>query len=248
MSFSIFTMMKKLLKKVIIIPIAVVLSLIVVTIIIDKIILPWYVSAPENPVPNVVGMQKNDAIKILTDAKLNPILGEPRYDMHFPKDHIIFQKPDAGSIVKENRRVYLFISGGEPLIKVPTLVGKTYRDAKVTIERLGLVVGNTQEIRSEFPSDIIVEQYPLEGVNIAKGESVNLKISIGPKIGMLRVPNILAKSLSNAENILRRNSLRIGRITYLESPSLLPNTIVDQYPSEDKLVSIGDSVDVVVTK
>lgn len=229
-------------------PLAIIAALIVLVLIVDNVILPWYVSAPENAIPNVVGMQKDEAIKILKDSKLNPILGEPRYDMRFPKDHIIFQKPDAGVIVKENRRVYLFISGGEPLIKIPTLVGKTYRDAKVTIERLGLIVGETEDVRSEFRANTVVSQEPPEGENIAKGSEINLKISIGPRIGMIRVPNILAKSLRTAETILRRNSLRIGKINYLESPSLLPNTIVDQYPSEDKLVSIGDSVDVVVTK
>lgn len=240
--------MKKLLKKILTVPAIIVLAIIMLVLIVDNVVLPWYVSAPEKAIPNVVGLQKDDAINILKENQLNPILGEPRYDMQFPKDHIIFQKPDAGVIVKEGRRVYLFISGGEPLIKVPTLVGKTYRDAKVTIERLGLVVGETESIRSEFPANTVVNQEPHEGENIAKGSSIDIKISTGPKIGMIRVPNILAKSLGTAETILRRNSLRIGKINYLESPALLPNTIIDQYPSEDKLVSIGDSVDVVVTK
>lgn len=241
-------MMKKLLKKILITPVIVVLSLILLIIIFDQLFMPWYVSASEKAVPNVIGMHKDEAIKILTLSELNPILGEPRYDMRYEKDYIILQKPSPGTIVKEGRRVYLFISGGEPLIKLPALVGKTYRDAKVTIERLGLVLGKVRDVRSEFPAEIIVEQEPAEATNVAKGSVVNLKISIGPRIGMIRVPNILAKSLRSAESILKRNSLRLGKVNYLESPSLLPNTVIDQYPSEDKLVSIGDSVDVVVTK
>ena len=240
--------MKKFLKKIFLIPAAVILGLIVLLILFDKFYMPWYVSASEKPVPNIVGIDKEEAIKLLTDQGLNPILGEPRYDMNYPKNHIIYQKPEPGVIVKEGRRVYLFYSGGEPLVKIPTVVGKTYRDAKVTIERLGLTLGEVEEVRSEFPANTVVEQDPLEGENIAKGSVMNIKVSIGPKLGMIRVPNILAKSLRDAEAILKRNSLRVGKINYLESPSLLPNTVIDQYPSEEKLVSVGDSVDVVVTK
>ncbi|OGU58251.1 MAG: hypothetical protein A2V66_03400 [Ignavibacteria bacterium RBG_13_36_8] len=240
--------MKKLLKKSILILSITVLLLLVFVLIFDKILMPWYVSESEEPVPNVIGLNKDEAIRILKESNLSPILGEPRYDMHIPKDYVIFQKPNPGIIVKENRRVYLFISGGEPLIKIPSLVGKTFRDAKVTIERLGLTLGDVQEIRSEFQANTVVEQEPAESESRAKGTTINLKISVGPRIGMIRVPNILAKSLRDAESILRRNSLRLGKINYLESPTLLPNTIIDQYPSEDKLVSVGDSVDVVVTK
>ena len=65
---------------------------------------------------------------------------------------------------------------------------------------------------------------------------------------MVRVPNLIAKSEKEAEKILRGNNLHLGIRTYIDSPTLLPNTIISQYPSQDYLVAIGDSVDVVVAK
>ena len=55
-------------------------------------------------------------------------------------------------------------------------------------------------------------------------------------------------SLIDAETILRNISLRVGNKTYINSPTLLPNTIVDQQPAENNLVNLGDSVNVVLTQ
>ena len=65
---------------------------------------------------------------------------------------------------------------------------------------------------------------------------------------MIRVPNLLGKSLFEAESILKNNSLKLGSRTYINSPSLLPNTVVDQQPSESALIKVGDSVNVVLTQ
>jgi beta-lactam-binding protein with PASTA domain len=213
---------------------------------IDYVLLPFYVSGTESKVPDVIGKNKDEAIKILLDAKFNPIVQTSRFDQKYQKDRVIFQKPEANVVVKENRRVYLTISGGDPMIRMPSLISKTLRDATLSIERLGLIVGKIDSIESEFPSNIIVAQQYGEGKDIAKGTTVNLKISIGPKVGMVRVPNLLTKSLSEAENILKANSLRLGNKIYIYSSSFLPNTIADQEPSQDTLVKIGDSVNVVL--
>ena len=65
---------------------------------------------------------------------------------------------------------------------------------------------------------------------------------------MIRVPNLLGKSLFEAETLLKSNSLKLGSKTYIHSLSLLPNTVVDQQPSESALIKVGDSVNVVLTQ
>ena len=224
------------------------LMLIAVLFVMDYIVLPFYVSGTESKVANVVGKNKDEAIKILRDANFNPILQTSRFDQAYRKDQVISQKPIADMIVKENRRIYLIISGGDPFIKMPSLINKTIRDATITLERFGLVLGKIDSVESEFPPATIVEQQYFEGREIAKGTTINLKVSIGPKVGMVRVPNLLLKSLSEAERILKSSSLRIGNRIYIYSSSYLPNTVADQDPSEDTLVKIGDSVNVVLTQ
>lgn len=239
--------MKKIPRKYFVFPAVIIISGLVILLLLDNFILPYYVSEDELKVPNIIGKNKDEAIKILTDLNLNPIIQTSRYDERFKKNEVIFQKPIPGTIVKENRRIYLTVSGGVQTVQMPFLINKTVRDARINLERIGLVLDSVEEVESELPPDFIVEQQYLEGKEIPMGTKVWIKVSVGPKIGMVRVPNILGKSLIEAENILRGVSLKIGMRTYIHSTTLLPNTVVDQQPTESTLVSIGDSVNVVIT-
>jgi len=166
----------------------------------------------------------------------------------FAKGTIILQKPAAGEIVKEGRRIYLFISGGEPLVMVPNLKGKSIRDAKFSLERIGLKLGRIEEVPSDNPKDMIFDQEYAEGTRLKKGSLVGIYISVGEGEGSVEVPDLVGKSLSEAEKILTENSLTIGKINYQRSFSLLPNTVLDQYPSKGNKVNPGDRVDLFVTK
>ncbi len=239
----IFASMKKGIKKLLIVASVLLILIILALVSLDKFLMPWYVEAKQVELPNLVGMHKTQAIELLESLKLKPVTEGPRYDARFEVDHVLFQNPPAGRTVKENRRVYIHISGGEPLVKMPNLRQKTYRDARIILERLGLAIRNLEQVKSELPADIIVDQEFEEGTFLAKGDSIDLQISIGPRIGMIAVPSIIARSESEANRILRRNNLYIGKRTYVES-TLLTNTIISQSPSEGYLLNIGDSVDV----
>jgi len=240
--------MKKISKKIFVIPAVFIISVIVLLIILDVIVLPIFVSADEYSVPNVVGMNKNEAINILTELNLSPIVATSRFDEKYKKDEVIFQKPLPNSIVKTGRRIYLTVSGGEQMIAMPNLINKTIRDAQITLERNGLYLGKIDSVESEFPAGVVCDQEFLESREIAKGSYVGIKISLGPQIGMIRVPGILGKTLNEAEKILKLNSLKIGLRTYITSASMLPNTVVDQQPSEGSLVPVNDSINVVLTQ
>lgn len=226
----------------------IVIILAVIYFLVDFIILPFYVSAPELKVPNVVGMNKDAALKILGDAGLKPVIQTSRFDERFAKDQVIYQKPNASTVVKENRRIYLTVSGGDPLVRMPSLINKTIRDAQLTLDRLGLEIGSIDSVESEAAPYTIIEQEYLEGKTLTKGTKIDIKLSVGPKIGMVRVPNILGKSLSDAEAVLKSISLRIGSRIYEYRQSWLPNTIIDQSPSEGTLLQLGDSVSVVISQ
>ncbi|MCF8260365.1 MAG: PASTA domain-containing protein [Melioribacteraceae bacterium] len=240
--------MKKLLLKMIKIGFYTIIPIIGFLVIMDLVVMPWLVSSPTTIVPNVVGMSKEQALNLIVESDLNPIEEGIKFDEKFKKGDIIFQKPEAGSEVKINRRIYIWVSGGEPLITMPELEGKSIRDAKITIEKYNLIVGEIESVRSEFPADIIVEQSVPKGDNVARGTEINLKVSVGPRVGMVRVPNLLGKSRKEAETILQRNSLAVGEIYFQRSNDLLPNTVISQIPSEDAIVKVGSTVDLTIIK
>ncbi len=221
---------------------------IILVLIFDNLILPWYVSSPEVIVPGVKGLPEAQAIEKIENANLEAIIGDTTYDVEFAKGSIIFQRPSEGEKVKEGRRIYLFVSGGEPLVTIPNLKGKSVRDAKLSLERIGLKLGRIEEIPSDNPKDMIFDQEFAEGTTLKKGSFVGVYISAGEVEGTIEIPDLIGKSLSEAEKILTENSLTIGKINYQRSFSLLPNTVLDQYPSKGNKVNSGDHVDLFVTK
>jgi beta-lactam-binding protein with PASTA domain len=184
----------------------------------------------------------------LEDNNLEPIISDTTYDLRFAKGTIVIQRPHAGEKVKEGRRVYLFVSGGEPVVSVPLLKGKSLRDAKFALERLGLKLGQIDEVSSNNPKDMITDQQYAEGTRIKKGEYVGVSISVGTGEGTIIVPDLIGQSLAEAERVLADSSLKVGRINYQRSFSLLPNTVLDQYPSKGNKANAGDAVDLFVTK
>ncbi len=214
----------------------------------DFLILPWWVNKAETKVPKVVGMKEQEAITLLEEHDLNPILSDTTYNESYPKGTIVLQKPKEGATVKVGRRIYLFVSGGEPIISVPSLKGKSVRDAKFALERIGLKLGNVELVPSNTPKNMIFNQEFVEGTPLKKGQTVGVSVSSGIETGEISVPDLIGKSLMEATKLLTDSSLVVGKLNYQISFSLLPNTIIDQFPSKGTKLNSGEAVDLFVTK
>lgn len=210
--------------------------------------MPLYVSSSEKEVPSVVGMTEADAMQNLKDSGFDAVISDTSYGVSLPPGRIFLQKPEAGKTVKSGRTVYLFLSGGEQTVSVPLLKGKNILDARFALERIGLKLGAIEEAASSQPKDMIFDQQFAEGTLLKKGQSVGVSVSIGQGFGNIEVPDLIGKSLSEATKILADSLLSIGKINYQTSSTLLPNTILDQYPAPGNKLNSGDKVDLFITK
>jgi eukaryotic-like serine/threonine-protein kinase len=224
------------------------LGFVVLILLLDNLIMPWVVSSPETKVPEVVGLQVSEAVNILEAEGFEPLISDTSYGLKVDVGAVFFQKPDAGAVVKEGRTVFLFVSGGMKTIQVPVLKGKSVLDAKFALERLGLKLGKVERIPSSHPEDMIFDQQYEEGTILKQGDFVGVSISVGRGGGSIIVPDLIGKSLTEARKILADSSLIIGKINYQPSSTLLPNTILDQYPSSGNSLNSGNAVDLFVTQ
>ncbi len=224
------------------------IALVVLFIVFDSYLIPWYVYSPETVVPDVTGMQDTAAIKLLSDSGFNPIVVDTTYGETYEAGTVFLQKPFEGKIVKEGRNIYLFVSGGTHVVNVPKLIGKTIVDARFALERIGLKLGYVSQLPSDKPEDMIFDQQFAEGTPLERGQKVNVTVSAGRNIGSIFVPDVIGKSLAQAERIIVANSLVVGKINFQVSSTLLPNTVLDQYPSSGKRLTLGGKVDLFVTK
>jgi beta-lactam-binding protein with PASTA domain len=217
---------------------------------VDNVIMPQYVQQGKTTkVPDVTGMPLDEALRILQESGLEGKKSEERPDKHYPEGTVALQTPPAGAEVKFGRGVYLVVSGGEPMVFVPGLRGRSVRDASFALERFGLQLGSIQyEVSTEFPVNTIMDQAIPESTRVSVGTQVNVVASQGPSKDQVPVPSLLRKTLTEGEKILTQSGFKVGNITYEPHPEILPNTIIDQYPRAGDMASAGQPIDLVVTR
>jgi eukaryotic-like serine/threonine-protein kinase len=213
----------------------------------DSIVMPWYVNKSTVTIPSVVGMKEQDAMALLKKLNLEPLEGDTRTDKEYPIGSVVSQNPEPQQIVKEGRRVYLTISGGEKLVMLPSFKGSTLGNAKFTIDRLGLKEGAlSYAVSTEFPEGTIISQEPPQGTSIRHGGFVNFLLSAGTSIDSIVVPDLIGKSMTEAQKILLEKGLRVGNISYQPAADLLPNTVVEQLPRALEIVTVEKNVDLII--
>lgn len=223
---------------------------VVLLFVIDSLIMPYYVNKGGTQiVPNVVGMKEETAKKILDSLHLEPKRGEIRQDPSYPEGYVILQNPSPEQLVKTGRRVYLTISGGEQDVIVPSLRGRSIRDAKFALDRAALRQGAIQyQVSIELPEGTIVTQDIPAGSKVKKNSYISLIVSAGESIDSIYIPSLIGKTYSEAQKILKEKGLRTGNITYQINDELLPNTIIDQLPRENEIVTTQKDVDLFVSQ
>ncbi|MFA6540677.1 MAG: PASTA domain-containing protein [Bacteroidota bacterium] len=216
----------------------------------DSFVMPWYVNkGGTRTVPNVVGMTEERAMQLLKENNLEPRKGDIRPDNKIPIGSVITQNPLADQTVKLGRRVYLTISGGEQLVMVPLLRGRTIRDSKFSLDRVGLKQGRIQyQTSQELPEGTIILQDIPQGVKVKRGTYIGITVSAGESIDSIYIPSFIGKTLTEARKMIRDKGLKVGTITYQVNNDLLPNTVIDQLPRENDVVTVDKEIDLFVSQ
>jgi eukaryotic-like serine/threonine-protein kinase len=216
----------------------------------NYILLPAYVRHGGTlPVPDVSGMPFDEARTTLDMQGLQTIQADTRPDPDHPPGTVINQNPQGGAVVKHGRRIYLTISGGEALVVVPSLRGRSTRDAKFALERFGLKLGGINYATSgNFPENTIMEQSVAPDSRVTRGTVVSVTVSTGRENRQIAVPQLVGKSTTEAEKLLLNAHLKVGNISFQPSFDLLPNTVVDQFPRAGEMVNEDQAVDLFIVK
>jgi serine/threonine-protein kinase len=237
-------------RKILAYALIVVLSCFALLVILDKIILPWYVKRGEVSVlPKVVGMNVDQALTTLQHAGYEPIKYETRFDEKFKEGTIIRQTPEGGDETKPGRKVYLIISGGKEVVVMPDLVGKNLRDARLMLVKANLDVGKTDmEFTDSIPAGVVFKQTPKPGTTITTVQKIDIVVSQGPRAGRVAVPDLTGLTVNEAIVKLGAVKLGKGNETPIDRPEGKPGTISDQAPKPGELVLEGTMIDVFVVK
>ena len=202
-------------------------------------------STAEVTVPDVTGKQMTLARQILEDKKLRVNVAET-YNADVPAGQVVSQNPTAGSKVKEQRLVTIYVSKGGEEIEMPDLTGLSKSDAEAQLKKMGLKLGSVYEKYSNEEAGTVIKQDPKAGTKISRGQTVDITVSKGKQSHKVSVPDVTGVSLDAAKAALQSHGLRVGSVSKQESRQAT-GTVISQSPASGE-VEEGSSISLVIAE
>lgn len=199
---------------------------------------------------DVLGKTQNEAEEAIIKAEL-------KYTFQYKEttDDSLIGKvestdPVAGTTVNAGTQVTVVLYKGknEVNIKMPDLSNKTESDAKKELEDLGFDINNVSVERAydnEVEEGYVITQNgPKVGEETPSTAKIGLVVSLGKPI----IPDIVGKTKSEAEELLAKYSLKLGKVTEKHDNKVEAGKIIsiNGYSVNDS-VNIGTAIDVVIS-
>ncbi|TCJ15595.1 serine/threonine-protein kinase [Rubrobacter taiwanensis] len=131
-------------------------------------------------VPDVAGEPEEAARRVLEEAGLE-VRVETGESGSVAEGDVIRQEPEAGEMAAFGSPVTIFVSTGEPEVRVPDLAGMSLSQAVSALEAAGLSFGSESYAPSAAaPQGTVIAQSPAPGSAVEPGTAVDVTISSGP--------------------------------------------------------------------
>jgi beta-lactam-binding protein with PASTA domain/tRNA A-37 threonylcarbamoyl transferase component Bud32 len=159
-----------------------------------------------------------------------------------PEDTILEQDPEPGEMLQRGETIQTVVSTGR--VEVPDVVGEQEDAAREVLEEGGFRV-RVQTQNDEAPEGEVISQDPAGGEEAAFESVVTITVSEGPETAT--VPDLSGLDPNTAAGELSAVGLQLGSVTEQNSDSVTAGLILNQSPSSGSEVTLGSTVDVVVS-
>ncbi len=141
---------------------------------------------------------------------------------------IVEQDPTAGKTRKSNLVIQVYVAQAPEQVRMKSVVGMEYRQARVLLGELGLdlVFQPLYEKSDKYPADVVISTDPAADEVLTKGQTIVLHISTGPET--VTVPTFTGMDIASAIRDAQDIGLTVGEITYYPLSSATPGTVVAQ--------------------
>ena len=224
-------------------------TLYILFLLLNNVIVPKIVhSRPMVEVPSVIGMEEEDARARLLLKNIDFEVVSEQYSTEYKPGIVIKQTPSEGAMVKENRPVYLTVSRGNRLVRVPKIIGMAYRKAEITLLNCHLEVGKVDSVSSEvYAPNTVIGQIPKFNAEKKIGSKVNVTISIGSKNTVV-VPDLVGFSLEGVYQYIQNSGLGLGNVVYEINELYDSRTIISQIPAAGDTIQKGSKINLTVAQ
>jgi serine/threonine-protein kinase len=203
--------------------------------------------AGEVQIPDLTNRTAREATALATDIGLTIAVDETRRpDANIAEGRVVAQDPGPRSVARRRRRVRIWLSSGQRITRVPTLVGTSERAAALRLSEGGLQVATTSEIRSQaHPSDMVVAQNPDPD---AIGDRVALLVSRGEQAVTYVMPDLIGVNGDRAAQVLRSHGFRVAVVGSTPYPGLAAGIVLRQGPQAGFQITPGEAISIEVSR
>src|ERR671918_1420218 len=193
-------------------------------------------------VPDVVGMDYDEAVRTLRDAGLD----WERREVFSNKrpGRVVRQDPAAEEEVVEGTVVTLEVSKGAKQVTVPDVLDQTEPSARSELQSKGFDVQAFSAPSDETPEGLVISQTPAPGEKASKGSTVQIVISTGPD--SVTVPNVEGQEEASAREELEDAGFEVQVEEQATDDPLQDGIVLDQDPEPESQAPPGSIVTITV--
>ncbi|MEV0121674.1 Stk1 family PASTA domain-containing Ser/Thr kinase [Streptomyces sp. NPDC050703] len=177
----------------------------------DTITLTVSTGAPKVAVPNVIGLDIEEATKKLEGDKYKLVVKPKPVESTVTPNQVLDQDPTSGSEVQKGSTVTLEIAKKKQQSVVPNVTGKTWEEAKQQIEANGLVASRQDVASGDVEEGKVIQTTPAAGTSVDPDSTVNVQVAKEPE--ETTVPSLAGQKLKDARKAIEEAGLTVGNIT-----------------------------------
>lgn len=204
-------------------------------------------------VPKLEGRSYDGLESYLDQYHLRYEVNDSTFDSDFPPLTVMKQYPKPGSLVKEDRKIFISLNASNPpKVRMPRLIDSSVKNANLVLKSFGLELGEITYKPDLAANAVLAQLYKgdsiPEGREIAKGSKIDLVVGDGRGAASFEVPNVMGMDAEEAEFAIVGGGFKMGEIQYETADGKTPNTVLRQVPPAGVKASIGEKIDLWVVE
>lgn len=189
------------------------------------------VSGRNVQVPDLTEMTVEEAASMLRRNGLVLEEAAQRNDERVESGRILAQDPPPGADIKLERKVKVVVSLGDKVSSIPDLRGGAARKAQITLQQLGMKLGDQVWVYSRgVGENLVIAQDPLPESAGLRDAKVALLVSRGRPQRTFVMPDLRGRTPGEVTPFLERLGLRVGPVRGGPGGGAARGTIVGQEP------------------
>lgn len=207
-----------------------------------------YFITKEVTVPNLVGLPKDEAEEELEKIGLKLSVVKEVYSDEYDEGIIVSQRTEENTKVKEGYTIEVVISKGRQLVTVPSLINRSIDEIDSILKEVGLKEGVVDYQYSDtVPANQVISQDPEPFTEVKAGSKVNLVVSQGPEVKLVRMPNLVGLSEQAAKNALIALQLVVGDIVREPNNEYKAGTVFWQSIEAGNQIETNTAIDLYIS-